>query len=241
VNDQNDSSMRINRYLALCGFGSRRAVEALVRGGAVKVDGAVVTDLACRIEEGHSVEVHGRPAKPPREHEYILFHKPAGYLCSATDPFGRPTIYDILPLEFRKLHYVGRLDFQSRGLIILTNDGALTHELLHPSREVPRTYKVWTKSPLDPVALEKLRDGVEIGSGEMAIPQSLRVMGDHCEIVLREGKNREIRRMLEVLGHKVVDLQRIRFGGLSLGDVPEAGFRRLDDSEAARLHGDKST
>ncbi len=236
-----DNTMRINRYLALCGLGSRRAVEALIREGAVTVDGSVVTDLACRIEEGRRVMVHGRPANPPREHEYILFHKPAGYLCSATDPFGRPTIYDILPHEFRKLHYVGRLDFNSRGLIILTNDGSLTHELLHPSREVPRTYKVWTRKPLSPEEMEKLRAGTDIGSGEMAVPVSVKPMGDHCEIILREGKNREIRRMLEVVGHKVVDLQRIRFGGLSLGDVPEAGFRRLDETETARLHGDKKT
>jgi 23S rRNA pseudouridine2605 synthase len=236
-----DSSMRINRYLALCGLGSRRNVEALIREGAVKVNGETVTDLACRIEEGHQVEVHGRSAKPPQEHEYILFHKPAGYLCSATDPFGRPTIYDILPLEFRKLHYVGRLDFNSRGLIILTNDGGLTHDLLHPSREVPRTYKVWTRKPLEPEELDKLRSGMEIGSGELAIPVSVKPLVDHFEMVLREGKNREIRRMLEVLGHKVVDLQRIRFGGLSLGDVPEAGFRRLDESEATRLHGEKPT
>ncbi len=233
--------MRINRYLALCGLGSRRTVEALIREGVVKVNGETVTDLSCRIAEGQKVEVHGRLTKPPREHEYILFHKPAGFLCSSTDPFGRPTIYDILPLEFRKLHYVGRLDFNSRGLIILTNDGGLTHDLLHPSREVTRTYKVWTRKPLDPVEMDQLKSGLDIGSGDVAIPDSVKLMGDHFEMVLREGKNREIRRMLEVLGHKVVDLQRIRFGGLSLGDVPEAGYRRLNESEAAKLHGDKTT
>ena len=236
-----ESNMRINRYLALCGLGSRRAVEKLILEGAVTVNGAVISDLACRIDEGMKVLVFGKRATPPQAHEYILFHKPAGYLCSATDPYGRPTIFDLLPTEYRKLHYVGRLDFNSRGLIILTNDGALTHELLHPSREVQRTYQVWTRKPLELKELEKLRRGVDIGDGEMAIPVSVKPIDDHYEIILREGKNREIRRMLEVVGHKVVDLQRTRFGGLSLGDVPEAGFRQLEASETARLHGETET
>lgn len=233
--------MRINRFLALCGFGSRRAVEALILEGAVNVNGKVVKDLHCRIETAMQVKVNGKWAKPPSQHEYILFHKPAGYLCSATDPFGRPTIFDLLPHEFRKLHYVGRLDFNSRGLIILTNDGALTHELLHPSREVPRTYKVWTRKPLELPDLEKLKSGIDIGEGEMAVPVAVKPVADHYEIILKEGKNREIRRMLEVVGHKVVDLQRIRFGGLSLGDVPEASFRQLEKNEIARLHGETKT
>src|SRR5690606_22976103 len=137
-----------NRYLALCGFGSRRAVEELVRGGAVTVDGAPVSDLSAQIGEGQKVKVNGKPAVPPREHDYVMLNKPKGYLCSAGDPFDRPTIYRLLPPAYRKLHYVGRLDYNSRGLVLLTNEGGLTHSLLHPSREIPRTYKVWTRKPL---------------------------------------------------------------------------------------------
>lgn len=129
--------MRINRYLALCGFGSRRAVEDLIVGGAVKVGGEIVYDLARQIEEGDKVQVLGKSAVPPRTHEYVMLNKPKGYLCSASDPFDRPTIYRLMPEGLRKLHYVGRLDYNSRGLIMLTNDGGLTHSLLHPSREVP--------------------------------------------------------------------------------------------------------
>lgn len=229
--------MRINRYLALCGFGSRRAVENLVRAGAVTVDGEMITDLAHQVEEGQTIAVGGKPARPPETHVYGVLNKPPGYLCSATDPFGRPTIYDLLREEHSRLHYVGRLDFSSRGLLILTTDGELTQKLLHPSHGVPRTYLIKTHTPFKEAELRALRNGVEIGDGVIAKAVSVRKAGDGAEMVLKEGKNREIRRMLEVVGHKVIDLQRIRFGGLELGDLPEGGFRLLEDAEIARLHG----
>jgi pseudouridine synthase len=232
--------VRINRYLALCGFGSRRAVEELVRAGAVTVDGKPVTDLAFQVEEGRKVAVRGRPARPPETHVYGVLNKPAGYLCSATDPYGRPTIYDLLREEHSRLHYVGRLDYQSRGLLILTTDGELTQKLLHPSHEVPRTYRIRTHVPFRESELRVLREGVEIGEGILAKAVSARKTQEGAEIVLKEGKNREIRRMLEVLGHKVIDLQRIRFGGLELGDLPEGAFRLLEPDEIARLHGKAS-
>lgn len=232
--------MRINRYLALCGFGSRRAVEELVRSGAVTVDGSTVTDLGVQIEEGRKVKVLGKAAVPPREHDYVMLNKPKGYLCSASDPFDRPTIYKLLPPAFRKLHYVGRLDYNSRGLILLTNEGGLTHSLLHPSREVPRTYRVWTRKPLAKKDIKQLLEGVDIGFEDEAVAVSVKAVDDHTEIVLKEGKNREIRRMLEVVGYRVVDLQRIRFGEVSLGELPEGHYRRLEASEVARLHGKKA-
>ncbi|HKP96773.1 MAG TPA: pseudouridine synthase [Fibrobacteria bacterium] len=232
--------MRINRYLALCGFGSRRAVEDLIRGGAVAVDGEIVYDLARRIGEDDKVKVLGKAAVPPREHEYVMLNKPKGYLCSASDPFERPTIYKLMPAAFRKLHYVGRLDYNSRGLILLTNEGGLTHSLLHPSREVPRTYRVWTRKPLAAKDIKRLLSGVDIGFEDEAVAVSVKAVRDHTEIVLKEGKNREIRRMLEVVGYRVVDLQRIRFGSLELGDLPEGEYRRLSASEISRLHGKKT-
>jgi 23S rRNA pseudouridine2605 synthase len=232
--------VRINRYLALCGFGSRRAVEELVRAGAVSVDGKPVTDLAFQVEEGSKVSVRGKPARPPGAHVYGVLNKPAGYLCSATDPYGRPTIYDLLREEHSRLHYVGRLDFQSRGLLILTTDGELTQKLLHPSHEVPRTYRIRTHAPFREAELRILREGVEIGDGVTAKAVAARKTPQGAEIVLKEGKNREIRRMLEVLGHKVIDLQRIKFGGLELGDLPEGSFRLLEPAEIARLHGKAS-
>jgi 23S rRNA pseudouridine2605 synthase len=181
--------------------------------------------------------VLGKPARPPRAREYVLLNKPKGYLCSARDPFERPTIYRLLPEAFRSLHYVGRLDYNSRGLVLLTNDGGLTHELLHPSREVPRTYAVRTRKALAEKDVAALLAGVDIGFERPAAAASVRQVDDHCEIVLREGKNREIRRMLEAVGHRVVDLQRIRFGALELGDLPEGAWRRLTAPEIARLHG----
>lgn len=228
---------RINRYLALCGFGSRRAVEDLVRNGEVKVDGKKITDLSFQVEPGQKVSVGGKAATPPKTHVYGVLNKPAGYLCSATDPYGRPTIYDLLRTEHTRLHYVGRLDYQSRGLLILTTDGELTQRLLHPSHGVPRTYLIKTHTPFKEAEMRILRNGVEIGEGVVAKAVSARRVGDWAELVLKEGKNREIRRMLEVLGHKVLDLQRIRFGGLELGDLPEGEFRLLEAPEITRLHG----
>lgn len=231
--------MRINRYLALCGFGSRRAVEDLIRGGAVTVAGEVVYDLGRQIGEGEKVAVLGKPARPPQAYAYVLLNKPKGYLCSVGDPFDRPTIYRLLPAEFKTLHYVGRLDYNSRGLVLLTNDGALTHSLLHPSREVPRTYAIKTRKPMAEKDAEALMAGVDIGFEHPAAAASVRQLEDHLEIVLQEGKNREIRRMLEVVGYRVVDLQRIRFGALELGDLPEGKWRRLTAAEIADLHGKK--
>jgi 23S rRNA pseudouridine2605 synthase len=229
--------MRINRYLAQCGFGSRRAVEDLIRFGRVAVMGEVVTDLGHKVEVGAKVTVDGKAARPPRAHVYGVLNKPAGYLCSATDPYDRPTIYDLLRSEHSRLHYVGRLDYQSRGLLILTTDGDLTQKLLHPSHQVPRTYAVRTHMPFTEAELSRLRQGVEIGEGVVAKAVKARKTAEGAEIVIREGKNREIRRMLEVLGHKVIDLQRTRFGGLELGDLPEGDFRLLEADEVARLHG----
>jgi 23S rRNA pseudouridine2605 synthase len=214
-------------------------VEDLIRGGAVAVDGEIVFDLSRRIEGSEKVTVLGKPARPPAQHEYVILNKPKGYLCSVGDPFDRPTIYRLLPATLAKLHYVGRLDYNSRGLLLLTNDGGLTHSLLHPSRQVPRTYRVWTRKPLAEKDAEALLEGVDLGEGEIARAAAIRHVEDHLEVVLEEGKNREIRRMMEVVGYRVVDLQRIRFGALDLGDLPEGGHRRLAASEVARLHGKK--
>lgn len=228
--------LRLNRYLALCGFGSRRGVEDLIRNGEVTVNGETATDLGRRVGEGDKVAVNGKPARPPREHVYVALNKPAGYLCSRTDPFGRPTIYDLLPQDYLRLHYVGRLDYQSRGLILLTSDGDWTQGLTHPSHEVPRTYLVQTAAPLSPRDADELVEGVLIGPEETARAVSAQPAGEGWEITLQEGKKREIRRMLEVLDHKVIDLQRIRFGGLELGKLPEGEFRLLSRAEIARLH-----
>ena len=228
---------RLNKYLALCGFGSRRAVETLILSGQVSIGGGVITDLSRRVGKGDKVMVQGRPARPPEKHTYIMFNKPPGYLCSRSDGFGRKVIYDLMPKTHRRLHYVGRLDLQSRGLLLLTDDGDWTHGLLHPSREVPRTYLVRTHLPVTHEQAAALAKGVDIGDGEEARAVAVRQKGDAWEITLKEGKKREIRRMLEVLGHKVVDLQRIRFGGLDLGELPEGSFRPLTASETAKLHG----
>ncbi len=235
------SGMRLNRFLAHSGLGSRRSVEALVAAGRVALNGEVVTDLGRRVAEGDKVTVDGVPAQPPTGHRYILLNKPAGYLCSKQDPWDRPLIYDLLPEEFGTLHYVGRLDFGSRGVLLLTDDGELTNRLLHPRYGREKYYRVKVDKGLLPDELEKLRKGVLIGPDEMARPSRVVSEGNQLEIWLREGKKREIRRMLEAVGRRVVDLQRIEFAGIRLQGLPEGRYRSLEESEVQQLHAPTSS
>lgn len=235
--------MRLNRYLALCGLGSRRAVEDFIRLGQVRVNGKEETDLARRIEPGDRVEVSGRLAEPPREKTVIAFNKPMNCICAKADPRGRPVVYDWLPPEFKTLHHVGRLDFGSRGLLLFTNDGELTHRLLHPSFEVLRIYHVLIDRALAETERRELEAGVEIEPGVMTgraearpLPGDFEPGSAGYEMRLREGKNREIRRMLEVFGRRVIDLQRIAYGGIRLGNLPEGRYRLLEARELEILH-----
>ena len=226
--------MRINRYLALCGLGSRRAVEGRIRAGRVRVNGAVA-GMASAVGEKDRVEVDGRPAAPPPEHIYLVLNKPPGTLCSRGDTHGRETIYGLLPPEHRRLHYVGRLDRESRGLLLLTDDGALTQSLTHPSREVLREYAVAVDASLSQGEMRRLERGVETEPGTVLRCAFIRGEGGGYRLGLREGKKREIRRLLSALGRRVTDLQRVAFGGIGLGRLPEGAFRPLSEEELAKL------
>jgi 23S rRNA pseudouridine2605 synthase len=227
--------MRLAKFLAHAGVASRRAAEQLVFAGRVTVDGEVVRDPARGVGEQDAVAVDGRPALLERRHVVYALNKPAGYVSTASDPQGRPTVVSLVPSRER-LYPVGRLDADTTGLLLLTNDGELAHRLTHPSFAVPRVYRAQVRgAPVREPALRKLRQGVELEDGRTAPARVRRLAPDRLEIVLHEGRKRQVRRMCEAVGHRVVRLERVAFGPLRLGDIPPGGHRRLSAAEVARL------
>lgn len=235
--------MRINKYISLCGIASRRAAEALVTEGRVEINGEIVKDLGHQVdEEKDAVLIDGKPAKLPRKTTTILFHKPPGCVCTKEDPQGRRTVYDYLPPGYQHLKYVGRLDLQSRGLLLFTDDGELLHRLTHPSYEIPRSYYVWTTRQLSETAAQKLVDGVDIrdkedpnAEEEIAFATDVYLENGFAELVLIEGKNREIRRMMRAIGYEIRDLKRVSYCQIQLGDLPAGEFRDLTPNELNKL------
>lgn len=233
--------MRINKFISLCGIASRRAAEALIEEGKVIVNGEVIRDLGHQVDEDKDqVIVDGKNARLPKKTTTILFHKPAGCVCTKDDPQGRQTVYDFLPPAYHSLKYVGRLDLQSRGLLLFTDDGELLHRLTHPSFEIPRSYYVWTDRPLSERACQRLVDGVDIRDEdateeEIAFATDIYLENGFAELVLIEGKNREIRRMMRAVGYEIRDLKRVSYCRLTLGDLPAGEFRELTADEMNKL------
>ncbi len=227
--------MRLAKYLAHAGVASRRAAEQLVFAGRVTVGGEVVRDPARAVEDGDAVAVDGRGVSLERRHVVYALHKPAGYVSTARDPQGRPTVVSLIDSRER-LYPVGRLDADTTGLLLLTNDGELAHQLTHPSFEVPRVYRAKVRNPpIREPALRRLREGVVLDDGKTAPAEVRRLTPDRIEIVLREGRKRQVRRMCEAVGHRVQTLERIAFGPLRLGDLPLGRHRLLKASEVEEL------
>lgn len=229
---------RLNKVLAAAGFGSRRQCEALIRAGRVVVDGHVADDLGRRIAPEQQVRVDGRLIQRERL-VYWLVNKPRGYLCTNRDPAGRPRVVDLLLHVPQRVYTVGRLDEESEGLILLTNDGELAQRLTHPRYGVEKTYHVQVAGRPRQEQLQQLRMGVWISDGRVRA-RRIRVLGRRgnstfLEIVLAEGKNREIRRMLARIGHKVMHLKRIAIGPVRLGRLKAGKSRRLSLPELRRL------
>jgi 23S rRNA pseudouridine2605 synthase len=228
--------MRLVKYLAAAGVASRRTSEAIVRAGRVTVDGAVVTDPARDVSDAHDVAVDGKPVSPaaPARVVYAL-NKPAGVVSTARDPQGRPTVVTMVP-QIERLYPVGRLDIDTTGLILLTNQGELAHRLTHPSFEVEKTYRAVVGGPaVHEHALRALRDGVELEDGRTSPAQVRRVSADTIEITIHEGRKRQVKRMCEAVGHPVKRLERVAFGPLELGDLPQGRWRKLSDAEVDAL------
>jgi 23S rRNA pseudouridine2605 synthase len=225
--------MRLAKYLAHSGVASRRRAEGLIADGRVRVEGRVVTDPARDVDEGSAVEVDGKPVAPePRE--VWMLNKPAGVVSTAREPGRRRAVTELVQSS-RRLYPVGRLDADSTGLILLTNDGRLAEHLTHPRYEVSRTYRVRLRRPAEAGQLRTLRGGVELDDGPTAPAKVRKASARVLEITIHEGRNRQVRRMVEAVGNQVVDLQRVRFGSLGLGDLAEGRARRLRPAEIKRL------
>jgi 23S rRNA pseudouridine2605 synthase len=232
--------VRLQKLLAAAGVASRRAAEALLRAGRVSVNGRPA-QLGDSARPGlDRVAVDGRPvARPPLD--YWMLHKPRGVLTSVRDPHGRPTVVDLLPSRERRLFPVGRLDLDSEGLVLLTNDGELAHVLLHPSHETEREYRVSARGRVPAAALRRLARGVELEDGRTAPARVGRARFDaradqtHFALTLVEGRKRQIRRALAALGHPVVRLVRVRMGPLRLGGLPSGRARPLSRDERRAL------
>ena len=231
--------MRINRYLAQSGVASRRGAESLVLEGRVAVNGKVVRELATTVRpEADTVEVDGREVSPPQNFTYWMFHKPAGVVTTAKDPQGRPTVVSYLPKSPR-VFPVGRLDQDTSGLLLLTNDGGLSHRLLHPKYHVEKEYLAWVEGAMSDRAVSLLRTGIDLDDGKTA-PARAEILErtqprTRVLVAIREGRNRQVRRMFEAVGHPVIELHRTRFGPLTLEGLAEGSFRELGRSETRAL------
>jgi 23S rRNA pseudouridine2605 synthase len=226
--------VRLAKYLAHAGVASRRASERLVAAGRVRVAGLVVTDPATDVDDASGVEVDGAPVGPEPREVHAL-HKPAGVVSTAADTHGRRTVVEYVASP-RRLYPVGRLDADTTGLILLTNDGELAERLTHPRYGVPKTYRatVWP-AEVGREAVSRLRAGVELEDGRTSPARVSVVEPGVLEVVISEGRKRQVRRMLEAVGHRVTALERVAFGPLELGALPEGESRPLSGEEVAAL------
>jgi 23S rRNA pseudouridine2605 synthase len=225
--------VRLAKYLAHGGVASRRRAELIISKGRVTIGGEVVTDPARDVGEGDDVRVDGSPVGSEALEVWAV-NKPAGVVSTAREPGTRPAVVELVD-SVARLYPVGRLDADSTGLLLLTNDGALANRLTHPRYGVAKSYLARLGKPPTDRDLDRLRRGVELEDGRTAPAEVIRVGRQEIEIVLREGRNRQVRRMVEAVGNRVVSLHRIRFGSLALGRLAKGGARRLDEGEIAAL------
>lgn len=226
--------MRLNRYLALCGLGSRRACEEIVLRGSVRINGRPVRELSTVVQPGDTVFARGREVRPAAS-RYIVLHKPSGCLSSRASQGGKPTIYDLLPRDAANLAHVGRLDADSEGLLLLTNDGALAQTLTHPSRHVEKEYGVVLDKAFDTKFIPKLLKGIYLEEGRAKAAHVHIEAPNKLRVVLTQGINRQVRRMFAALGYKVKRLTRTRLGPLRLGRLPRGAWRELTPREVEAL------
>ena len=235
-----NEEQRLQKYLAAMGVASRRACEQLIAEGRVRVNGDTVTTPGTKITPGtDTVMVDGRVLGDAPRLRYILLNKPVGYICSAADEKGRCTVLDLLEGVPERVYPVGRLDYDTSGALLLTNDGELTNRLLHPSCEVDKTYLAQVEGEPDQSALERLRKGVRLSDG-MTAPARVRRRQSRdgrfwLELTIHEGRNRQVRRMLEAVGHPVLHLKRIKLDFLDLTGLAPGDWRELTADEVRRL------
>ncbi|MEG0048849.1 MAG: pseudouridine synthase [Clostridia bacterium] len=231
--------MRLQKYLASCGVASRRAAEKLIAEGHVTVDGETVTEMGTQVDVGQVVCVDGQPTTPETQKYYIMYHKPAGEVTTASDPEGRSTVLDKFRDFPARLYPVGRLDYDSEGLLLLTNDGDLTERMLHPSQEVDKMYLARVSNQVTELEARRLEAGVMVDGKRTSRAKvkllSVKLLYTDLLITIHEGRNRQVRKMLEQVGHQVVMLRRMRFGPLKLGELPRGMWRELTIEELEAL------
>ena len=230
---------RLQKIISCAGVASRRAAEQMILAGRVTVDGQRIAELGTKWDPlSHEICVDGKPIMTQEPMVYLLLNKPKGYISSAKDDRGRRTVLDLLPDVMERVYPVGRLDYDTEGLILITNDGLLTHGLLHPKYEVEKTYVARLRQTPAPEDLAQLKSGIMLDDG-MTAPARVRLLPNaediRIEITIHEGRNRQVRRMLAAVGCEVLGLRRTRFAGLSLGGVRRGQHRRLMQEEITSL------
>jgi 23S rRNA pseudouridine2605 synthase len=236
------AAVRLNRYLAQCGLGARRKCDDLIKSGRVFVNGRKVAELGVKVLPGDRVEYRGKHLSPVRRLDYFAYHKPASVMVTKNDPEGRVTVYQAIQQggsDVSHCNYIGRLDFASEGLLLLTNDGGLIHALTHPRYRIKKVYRVQIERNLPAADREKLLSGIEsegqvLHAGDVR-PAAVKPGNHWYEVDLYEGKNRQIRRMFEALGYRVMRLLRTQFASVRLGDLAPGGLRPLTAREIAAL------
>ncbi len=229
--------MRINRYLALCGLASRRASEEIIKAGRVTVNGKPVVELGTVIDESTDlVRVDGNVVRPARKEVFVLLNKPKGYVTTSNDERGRKTVFDLVKFRER-LFAVGRLDVNSEGLLLLTNNGEVAHRLMHPRFKVSKTYRVKLDREFDPKDFAPLTNGLKLEDGWTKPCEAgfYAESAQQVELRLREGKKHQVRRMFEALGYQVKSLKRTQFGHLNIKDLERGKWRLLNRQEINQL------
>ncbi len=231
---------RLQKILAKAGIASRRNAEELIRQGKVTVDGTVITEMGCRVDPDRQVVAfEGRPLRREEEKIYLLLNKPRGYVTTLHDPQGRPIVSALLTGITSRVFPVGRLDFDTEGALILTNDGDFAERILHPRFEIERTYQATVRGLPTPEKIRELEEGVEL-EGKKTWPAKVHIIAEEpttstLEITIHEGRKRQVRKMFEAIGHRVLALKRIAYGGLRLGALPTGKYRRLTPADLALI------
>jgi 23S rRNA pseudouridine2605 synthase len=233
------SGMRLQKFLAHAGVASRRAAEDIIKAGRVSVNNTIVQDMGITVSEADVVIVDGKIVKSEEEKAYIMLNKPVGYVSSVKDQFGRPAVTDLVMETGKRLYPVGRLDYDTSGLILLTNDGDFTYRLTHPKHEIDKVYEALIEGFPEKQEIKKFESGIEIEdyitSPSRLIIKEKQGFNTLIHITIHEGKNRQVRKMCEAIGHKVLTLKRIQIGPIALDNLPLGKWRYLTDAELKRL------